>query len=199
MKTLTQKDGRNSRYFEIQEDGVFVKSNFVKELQEYKVHFDDIQNDESVFRKSKDWVLIVVAISVLFNSILLTIVINETYQFSIQTGTIVFAIAMVPSLIVTALCNSEFRKENSKTLAAAKPLIFSYAKKEMEEVDLFIEEIRKSKKEYYLRQYYRVDSLIPTHVQIARIHWLYESKYITESDAQFIIDEMEQRRIITGQ
>ncbi|MCT2409649.1 exosortase/archaeosortase family protein [Chryseobacterium antibioticum] len=198
MSSLAQKDGRNTRYFEIQNDGVFVRTKFAKELNEYKIHFTDIHDDESVFRKSKDPVLIAIVISVLLNSILLTIFIGESYQLSESSGMIVFGIAMIPSLIVTAICNNEFRAESSKNLAAAKPLIFSYRKKEMEEVDGFIAEIKKSKKEYYLREYYKVDNLIPTHTQIARIHWLYENKYITESDAQFIIDELESRRIING-
>ncbi|REC76410.1 hypothetical protein DRF60_13660 [Chryseobacterium elymi] len=198
MNSLAQKDGRNTRYFEIQEDGVFVRTKFAKELNEYKVHFTDIHDDESVFRKSKDLVLVAIAISVVFNSIMLTIIINENYQLSVSSGMIVFGIAMIPSLIVTTWCNNEFKAESSKNIAAAKPLIFSYAKKEMEEVDAFIAEIKKSKKEYYLREYYKVDNLIPTHTQIARIHWLYENKYITESDAQFIIDELETKRIING-
>jgi len=198
MKTLTQKNGRNSSFFEIKEDGVFVKNSFTKELHEYKVHFADIYDDETVFRKTKDWVLLAIVISVLFNSILLTIVINQTYQLSASSGMIVFVIALFPSLIVTGLCNSEFKAMSSKSLAAAKPINFSYSKKEMEEVDAFIAEIKKSRKDYYLKEYYRVDNLIPIHTQIARIHWLYENKYISESDAQFIIDELETQRIIKG-
>lgn len=198
MKTLAQKDGRNTRYFEILEDGVFVRTQFAKDLNEYKVHFTDIQADESVYRKTKDLVLIAIVISAVFNSIMLTIIINESYQLSKSVGMIVFGIAMFPTLIITALCNNEFKIENVKSLAAAKPLVFSYTKKEMEEVDAFISEIKKSKKDYYLKEYYRVDNLIPVHIQISRIHWLYENKYITESDAQFIIDELETKRIITG-
>ncbi|WP_394660116.1 hypothetical protein [uncultured Chryseobacterium sp.] len=198
METLTQKDGRNSKYFEIQEDGVFVKNNFTKEINEYKVYFPDIQFDEAVFRKKKDPVLIGIVISMLFNSILLTIVINEGYQLSQKMGIIVFIAALFPSLIVTALCNNEFRKENAKSITASKPLIFSYTKKEMSEVDRFISNIKESKKQFFLKEYYKVDNLIPVHTQISRIHWLYEMKYISESDARFIIDELENKRIIEG-
>lgn len=198
MNTLAQKDGRNSNYFEIQEDGVFVKNNFAKEINEYKVYFSDIQDDETVFRKKKDPVLIVIVISMVFNSILFSIVINDGYQLSYSMGMIVFIIALFPTLIVGGLCNNEFRKENSKSLTASKPLIFSYAKKEMEEVDSFIAKIKESKKEYYLKTYYKVDNLIPAHVQISRIHWLYENKYINESDAKFILDEIDSKRIIEG-
>lgn len=198
MNRLEQKDGRNKKYFEIQEDGVFVKTLFAKELNEYKVHFSDIQNDETVFRKSKDPVLIGIVISVILNSILLTIVINESYQLSYSSGMIVFFIAIAPSLIITALCNNEFRRENSKSIAAAKPLIFSYGKKQMADVDSFISKIKESRKEYYLKTYYKVDNLIPSQVQISRIHWLYENQYITESDAKFIIDEINSKRIIDG-
>lgn len=198
MSRLEQKDGRNRKYFEIQEDGIFVRTLFSRELNEFKIHFDDVHNDESVFRKSKDLVLVMIVISVLFNSILLTIVINQSYELSYSTGMIVFVAAIIPSLIVTAVCNNEFKRENSKSLAAAKPLIFSYNKKQMPEVDSFILKIKEARKEYYLKAYYKVDNLIPSHVQISRIHWLYENKYITESDAKFIIDELNSKRIIEG-
>ncbi len=198
MKALTQKDGRNLKYFEIQEDGLFVKNNFAKEINEYKIYFTDIQFDETVFRKKKDPVLIGIVISMLINSILFTIFINESYQFSKTIGMVIFIIAMLPSLIVTGLCNNEFRRENAKSLAASKPLIFSYAKKEMGEVDAFIADIKENKKQFFLKEYYRIDNLIPVHIQISRIHWLYEMKYISESDAKFIIDELESKRIIEG-
>lgn len=198
MKTLRQKSGRNSVYFEIQEDGVFVKNNFAKEIKEYKVYFPDIQFDETVFRKKKDPVLIGIVVSMLFNSILLTIIINTEYELSYTAGMIVFALAMLPTFIVIAICNTEFRKENSKSLAASKPLVFSYMKREMTDVDAFICNIRESKKQFFLKEYYKVDNLIPVHTQISRIHWLYEMKYISESNAKFIIEELESRRIIEG-
>jgi hypothetical protein len=198
MNILNQKDGRNKKYFEIQEDGVFVRTLFAKELNEYKVHFNDIQNDESVFRKSKDPILIGIVVSVILNSILLTIFINDNYNLSFSAGMIVFGIAIIPSLLVTALCNNEFKKDNSKSLAATKPLIFSYSKKQMTEVDSFISKIKECKKNYYLKTYYKVDNLIPPHIQISRIHWLYENQYITESDATFIIAEINSKKIIDG-
>lgn len=199
MKSLSQKDGRNTRYFEIQEDGILVRTNIAKAFNEYKIHFTDIYDDESVFRKTKDFVLLAITISVLFNSIMLTIIISENYKLSESSGMVVFGVTMLPTFVITALCNNEFKIENAKNIAAGKPLVFSYRKKEVEEVDAFIAEIRKSKKEFYLKEYYRVDKLIPTQTQIARIHWLYENKYITESDAEFIIDELETQRIIKGQ
>lgn len=57
MKTLTQKNGRNSKYFEIQDNGVFVKDNFMNDAYEFKIHFEDIYEEETVSRKSKDFVL----------------------------------------------------------------------------------------------------------------------------------------------
>ncbi|MCJ8153484.1 hypothetical protein MKJ01_06865 [Chryseobacterium sp. SSA4.19] len=198
MNTLIQKNGRNSKLFEIQEDGIFVKDNFAKELREYKVYFSDIHDDESVIGKSKDFVLIAIAVSVLFNAILLTILINDSYNLSVSTGMIVFITIMIPVFIIVSLCNNEFRNENSKMLSAVKPLIFSYTNKEIDEVDSFISKIKESKKEYFLKIYYKVDNLIPVHIQISRIHLLYENKYINESDAKFIIEQLETKRIIEG-
>lgn len=68
----------------------------------------------------------------------------------------------------------------------------------MAEVDLFIAEIKESKKNYFLKIYYKVDHLIPVHIQMSRIHWLYENRYITGSDAKFIIEQLESKRIIEG-
>ena len=48
MKTLTQKNGRNSKYFEIQDNGVFVKDNFMNDAYEFKIHFEDIYEEETV-------------------------------------------------------------------------------------------------------------------------------------------------------
>ena len=198
MNILKQKNGRNSKYFEILEDGVLVKDDFAKEVQEYTVYFTDIQDDEIVFRKSKDLVLLGIAVSVLVNSIFLNIIIKDSFDLSESMSVIVFAIVIIPALIVVGLCNNEFRKESSKNLVATKPIVFFYTKKDMIEVDLFISKIKESKKNYYLKTYYKVDNLIPVHVQIGRIHWLYENKYISESDAQFIINELESKRIIEG-
>jgi hypothetical protein len=198
MNILKQKNGRNSKYFEILEDGVLVKDNFAKEVQEYKVNFTDIQDDETVFRKSKDLVLLGIVISVVFNGIFLNIIINESFVLSGSMSMFVFALIMIPALVVVGLCNNEFRKENSKNLVAAKPIVFFYTKKDMVDVDLFISKIKESKRNYYLKNYYKVDNLIPVHVQISRIHWLYENKYISESDAHFIINELESKRIIEG-
>jgi len=198
MNILKQKNGRNSKYFEILEDGVLVKNNFAKEVQEYRVYFTDIQDDEIVFRKAKDLVLLGIAVSVLFNGIFLNIIINDSFDLSGSMSVFVFALIMIPALVIVGLCNNEFRKESSKNLAATKPIVFFYTKKDMIEVDSFISKIKESKKNYYLKTYYKVDNLIPVQVQIGRIHWLYENKYISESDAEFIIDELENKRIIEG-
>lgn len=198
MNSLKQKNGRNAKYFEILEDGILVKNNFTREVQEYKVHFTEIQDDETVFRKSKDLILLGIAVSVVFNGIFLNIIINESFNLSGSLGIFVFALVMIPTLVVVGLCNNELRKENSKSLVATKPIVFFYTKKDVVGVDSFISKIRESKKNYYLKNYYKVDNLIPVHVQIGRIHWLYENKYISESDAQFIINELESKRIIEG-
>ena len=198
MKTLTQKNGRNSKYFEIQDNGVFVKDNFMNDAYEFKIHFEDIYEEETVSRKSKDFVLIILAISMLFNGIFLSIIINDYYNFSYPNGLFVFIACIIPALVTIGFCNNEFKNEASKHLSAKRSLKFHYNKDDKEKVDLFISNIKESKKDFYLKEYYKVDNLIPTQVQIARIHWLYECKYITESDAKFILDELNSKRIIEG-
>lgn len=128
----------------------------------------------------------------------LSIIINDYYNFSYPNGLFVFIACIIPALVTIGFCNNEFKNEASKHLSAKRSLKFHYNKDDKEKVDLFISNIKESKKDFYLKEYYKVDNLIPTQVQIARIHWLYECKYITESDAKFILDELNSKRIIEG-
>ena len=55
-----------------------------------------------------------------------------------------------------------------------------------------------AKKDYFVKEYFKVDNLLPVDVQKGRIQWLYENKYVSEKDAKFILEELETKRIIGG-
>ena len=170
----------------------------MNDAYEFKIHFEDIYEEETVSRKSKDFVLIFFFVFNAVQRYFLSIIINDYYNFSYPNGLFVFIACIIPALVTIGFCNNEFKNEASKHLSAKRSLKFHYNKDDKEKVDLFISNIKESKKDFYLKEYYKVDNLIPTQVQIARIHWLYECKYITESDAKFILDELNSKRIIEG-
>ena len=51
-------------------------------------------------------------ISMVFNAILITALIGDSYNLSIKTGIIFFFVALVPVFIIGGIYGSEFKKEN---------------------------------------------------------------------------------------
>ena len=71
-----------------------------------------------------------------------------------------------------------------------------YRKKDEKNVDDFISKIYEAKKNFLVKQYYKIDDLLPLDTQKFRIQWLYENKYISEKETKFILEEIETQRII---
>lgn len=199
MNNLKQKNNRNSKYFEILENGIFVKDKTSKQNQEYIVLFNEITDEQFIINRTKDVILIVLMLSLLLNAIFLNILIQESFEIPFKYGILVFFVLLIPFLILIAFFGNEFKKENLKILKASKPINFFYEKKDKESVDKFLKEIKEAKKQFYIKEYFKIDNLLPFEVQKQRIHWLYENKYITEKDAKFILEELETKRIINGE
>ncbi|SIT01344.1 hypothetical protein SAMN05421789_11717 [Kaistella chaponensis] len=198
MTELVQKINRRAKTFKILDDGILVNYSNAHETQEYKISYSDIGNDEIISKSKKDVVLIFLMISMVFNAILITALIGDTYNLSIKTGIIFFFVALVPVFIIGGIYGSEFKKENLKTVSANKPLSFFYRKKDEKNVDDFISKIYEAKKNFLVKQYYKIDDLLPLDTQKFRIQWLYENKYISEEETKFILEEIETQRIIKG-
>ena len=198
MKILNQKYNRHSKTFEIVEDGVFVIEKTSNTNNEYKVHFEDIGTEEFVLNKKKDSAITILLLSLLFNAIFSCYIIFREFEIPDKYLLLILNACLVPFYIVIGIYWSEFKNESIKVLKSKNPINFFYREKERKEVNDFITLIKESKKQFFINQYYKVDNLIPIDVQKHRIHWLYENKYISESDAKFILDELESKRIIEG-
>ena len=198
MKILNQKYNRHSKTFEIVEDGVFVIEKTSNTNNEYKVHFEDIGTEEFILNKKKDSAITILLLSLLFNAIFSCYIIFQEFEIPDKYLLLILNACLVPFYIVIVIYWSEFKNESIKVLKSKNPINFFYREKERKEVNDFITLIKESKKQFFINQYYKVDNLIPIDVQKHRIHWLYENKYISESDAKFILDELESKRIIEG-
>ena len=198
MKILNQKYNRHSKTFEIVEDGVFVIEKTSNTNNEYKVHFEDIGTEEFILNKKKDSAITILLLSLLFNAIFSCYIIFREFEIPDKYLLLILNACLVPFYIVIGIYWSEFKNESIKVLKSKNPINFFYREKERKEVNDFITLIKESKKQFFINQYYKVDNLIPIDVQKHRIHWLYENKYISESDAKFILDELESKRIIEG-
>ena len=198
MNSLEQKFNRHTKYFEILENGVLIKDKTAKQNQEYTVTFNNITEEEFIINRTKDIVIVTLILSLLFNAIFLNIVIQETYEIPLKFGFLVFFVLLIPFLSLVIFFGNEFKKDNFKILKASQPINFFYSKKEMNAVDVFIKKIMEAKKDYFVKEYFKVDNLLPVDVQKGRIQWLYENKYVSEKDAKFILEELETKRIIGG-
>lgn len=199
MKALHQKYNRFSKSFEILEDGVMVKDKSPSFNNEYKVHFEDIGTEELILNKKKDSAITILLLSLLFNAIFACYIIFQDYEIPHKYLILILNACLIPFYIVIGIYWSEFKNESIKVLKSKNPINFFYREKDRKEVNDFINLIKESKKQFFIKQYYKVDNLIPVEVQKHRIHWLYESKYISESDAKFILGELESKRIIEGE
>ena len=199
MKILNQKYNRHSKSFEILEDGVLVKEKSPSTSSEYKVHFEDIGTEEFILDKNKDFTITILLLSLFFNAILASYIIFQEFEIPDKYILLVLNACLIPFYVVIGIYRSEFKNESIKVLKSKNPISFFYREKERKEVDYFVALIKESKKQFFISQYYKVDNLIPIEVQKHRIHWLYENKYISESDAKFILSELESKRIIEGE
>ncbi|SNV34156.1 hypothetical protein [Chryseobacterium taklimakanense] len=198
MKYLEQNFKRDKRSFQITEKGVLVKLNSKNEIQQYEVPFEEIGTQTLIYRNSPDTAVILLLFSSLFNIIFLLALLDDSFGLTITGGKIVLFIFIVIFTVLVAIFGKSLKSENIKKLDGIKPLLFFYDHKSEKEVDGFIAEILNSKRDFFIKEYYKIDNLLPIEVQKNRIHWLYESKYINEDDAKFILEELDRKRIIEG-
>jgi uncharacterized membrane protein len=199
MKHIKQKIRSDKREFRIVEDGIIVDINNVGNIQNYKVNFNEIRRDEFINVKTAHPLAWLFILSGVLNVILLTTILTEFFQTSFEQGKWIFIGAFAVFLIIIVTLKDHFQKVDIKNLDANKPLSFIYTKKYKSEVDKFINQIHLEQKEFFKKNYYRIDAVLPFDVQKNRILWLYENKYIAENEYKAILKELENKRLIDGE
>ena len=198
MKTLSQKIRNNKRIFTIQEDGVLVDINNLGNIQKYKVNYDEIRKDEYVHIQSAHALVWLFIISGLFNVILFTALLTETFGWLNSYGQwVLFGGLFIFSLVVVAF-KEHFQRVDLKSLDANKALSFVYTKKQRKAVDDFILQIKKAQEQYFKDKYFKIDPVIPIDIQKTRLLWLYDNQYINESEYRVVMEELEQRWLANG-
>lgn len=196
MNTLFQKIKRDKRYFQIVEDGVFVDFETAKNNQKYKVLFTEIKPEVIRDKNSADVVVVMLVFSLLLNVILCMASLENLFELSMSGGKIVLMILLLLFSIAIVFFKDRLIVSDIKFIPGEKPLQFLYTKEQSVEVDQFIDAIFKARKQFYVNKYYKIDNILPYSTQKNNIVWLYQNAYITESEAKFILNELETQRII---
>lgn len=196
MKTLYQNIKRDKRNFQIVEDGILVDFETAKNNQKYKVLFTEIRPEVVRDRNSPDVVVVMLIFSLLLNVIFCMASLENLFEVSMSGGKIVLMVLLLLFAIAFVFFKERLLASDIKFIPAEKPLQFLYSKQYRLEVDKFIDEIFKARQTFFIKKYYKIDNILPFSTQKNNIVWLYQNEYITESEAKFILNELETQRII---
>ena len=188
MDKLKIKVRNQSQEFEILEDSLFVNLNTVKHKLKYKIPFEEIKNDCYTIRSKGDKKDTFLYISIFFNIILSFFIFFENYKINlIYVYALIFPFTMVLSFLFNEI-NKGFEE---KHIESSKILYFICTKKNSVEVDNFINLLFKKRNAYFKNKYFLIDPVLPYNVQYERHIWLYNNKYISETEFEVIKEELD--------
>ena len=78
-------------------------------------------------------------------------------------------------------------------------LSFYYRPKEQQEVDQFIQELQRRKVNFLRKTYMVVDKFTPVDQLKNQFLWLKSSQYISDEEIEWLMEELENRRLMNGE
>lgn len=196
MNDLEQKLRSETLKFTIIEDGVKVERSVRNHKDSYIVYFDQIHKREYITIKAANALTYLFLFSGLINVILINILLIESKIFPEEYGGYLLLSLLGFFTIIIAIFREHFIRVNIKSLEADRPLEFFYTEKHKQETDEFIDKIKANQRQYFRKKYFRIDPVIPLHMQTDRYLWLYERQFINEGEYRVITEEIENRKVL---
>ncbi|MEL7160756.1 MAG: hypothetical protein AAFN92_08360 [Bacteroidota bacterium] len=191
---LHQYKGRDFRKFRIVEDGLLVEYKTLGRYDGYRLSWEEIDFDATVQGRSFDTRRLLRMGSVLLNvGLALWIVwllwtgIRGTWWFYGACG--VATLCFVPWLIDIA------KVQRYKKLLGEVTVAFYYRPADEEEVDAFIQALRRAKGRYLRERFLELDELLPLDEQVAVVQDLYLKKMISREDLAGVMEQVRMRRL----
>lgn len=195
---LKHKKYPQFRNYEIISNGVKMEIKTNEFYNEHVVKFEDIGFEEQITRYKPSFVSVGLFMSVVLNIIFLMIFILDSIDTGKLNTGILMAVSMGIIIGISAWGRSLFRFEKLKFLKGEVNLSFWYFKKYQVEVDEFIESLKQAKKEYFRNKYFVIDENEDFSLIIQRFYWLKTMEYITETEFQEKVSQLNERRVIRG-
>ncbi len=196
LKQIFQKKGKEIRKYMISETGLETEITSKGQFQAFNIQFEDIEFNEIVVSKSPNPTEVGLFISVFVNLLLIVFLLYQSVSFIDETVLSGMAMGVIGGLSVWSF--QLFRKEKEKILKGNQSLFFFYSKKEKDEVDWFIKELKSVQKTYIRKKYMKIDDLIPRENQEQTFYWMYNRKFITRSELEILFEELDNRKIVRG-
>ncbi|QGY44927.1 hypothetical protein GM418_14995 [Maribellus comscasis] len=196
LKQIFQKRGREIRKYTISETGLDTEISSNGQSQSFSIPFEEIEFNETLITKKSGSKEIAFFISVAINLLLIGFLLYQNTSFIDGAAFSGMIIGVVAGLSVWAV--QFFKKEKEKIIKGQQNLVFFYNKKEKDEVDWFLKELKSVQRNYIRKKYMKIDDLIPYENQEQTFYWMYSKKFISRSELEILFEELENRKIIRG-
>ena len=194
--TIEQKRGRQLRKYQILDDDIKAELKTDSTYQSFSFKFDDIEFNEMVVDTKPNPVEVGLFVSVLFN-LIFTVILVSDWAAKMQIGTVAVSsilIGVVSGMGIWAY--NLFRFEREKILKGTQNIFLFYSKKDQEEVDDFIQTLKKKRKDYFRKTYMYFDDTLDLWTYESRLKWLLDKKFISKEEYKDLQEEVNNRRLL---
>lgn len=193
-KTIHQTFRGNFKKYEITEKGLALESKNSNDYIAYNIEYEDLGFDEIVRKFVPSRFEYAIFFSVLLNLILIGVLL---YPY-ISLKWLQFILVLIATALVFVWAKNLFKFRKIKILEGDQNISFFYFENQQEEVDAFIEQLKKYRRKYLRGKYMKYDELDDADMQKSVYSWLYKEKIITREEYKDLTDEINNGRIIGG-
>ncbi len=195
VEELEIKRGNDVYKYHLDYDRLRISSYIEETVDIYTCKYEVIEFDES-FQIYKPSILkIILFISVSLNLISLLIFITPLIEKLTGNRMIVVATASTFAFLVAFWAIYTFKPRPEKLLKAPVRISFFYEKKDRKAVDEFIESLKIRQREYMRYRYMRIDQRLSPDYQEKNISMLFERGFITLSEFEVLVEELDRLRL----
>jgi hypothetical protein len=195
MDILKQKHWPEFKNFKIEKNGLRLETRQEDQFVNTLIDFDQIGNKEVIVNKKANPYGILA-----FASIFVNVMILIGYAAtSISSSGILSGIGAGLTIGFSLWARQLFKFSKEKVLQGQQSISFFYGKKEKEHVDQFIQKLQSTKTSYIRDKYMKIDRYTPRDILKSRFIWLKENQYISETEIEILMQELENRKLIDGE
>jgi hypothetical protein len=197
-KVLHQKKFQEFKKYTITEEYLIVEIKSSSQYNKFDLDYEFITNKESIVRDEPTTYILGLCSSLILNLLLLWIMFyDKLSNWNIGTGGLS---GITGGIIagVSVLSSKEFKYRKLKILDLTNNsgIYFYYNKeKQRQEVDQFIIDLKEAKRNYIRKKYFLLDELLSLEELEYQFKWLYRDKYISKSEYDFMMEELQARKL----
>jgi hypothetical protein len=195
MTELKQKQWPEFRNYTLEAGGLRLESKQDNQFINTLIDFEQIGSKEMIVNQKANPYGYIAFISVFINILFLIYVLADQLQDSGVLGGISAGFVAGLSFWAKFL----FRFTKNKVIQGPVSVSFYYRPKEQEQVDNFIYELQQKKIAFLRQKYMSIDKYTPVEQLKNQFLWLRSSQYINDEEIEWLMEELENRRLMNGE